>query len=141
MESVLHCGAVDLRHQTAHPGQCLSVKADAVADRGKSCDVLRECLPRPPQTWMPSAALSGAPPRFSAVSWLLLARHDKAVKSLLVSWGIEPKTGELQLRPPQFAASTVIAVFDALRAKMVPTSRGGGGWRPGPTCSWGRAWG
>jgi hypothetical protein len=27
--------AVDLRHQTAHPSQCLSVKADAIADCGE----------------------------------------------------------------------------------------------------------
>ncbi len=31
-----------------------------------SSGVLRECLPRPPQTWRPSSPASGASPRFSA---------------------------------------------------------------------------
>jgi hypothetical protein len=33
-----------------------------------SCGVCRECLPLPPQTWIPSSFESGAEPRFNARS-------------------------------------------------------------------------
>ena len=66
IEAVLHRGAVDLGDQPARGRELRPVEADPLADLRSSCGVLRECAPRPPQTWRPSSPESGASPRFSA---------------------------------------------------------------------------
>ena len=50
VEPVLKGGAVDLRHQSADVGETRSIKSDALTDLNQLDGVLRECLPRPPQT-------------------------------------------------------------------------------------------
>ncbi len=66
IEAVLHRGAIDLGDQLAGAHQILAVEAEPVAKVRSSSGVLRECSPRPPQTWMPSSLESGFSPRFRA---------------------------------------------------------------------------
>ena len=67
VEAVLHGGAVDLRHQAAGAREgCARRMPTGRRAPSSSSGVRRECLPRPPQTWIPSSLCSGARPRFSA---------------------------------------------------------------------------
>ena len=50
IEPVLDRGAVDLRHQPTGAGETGRIEPDRSPRAPSSSGVLRECLPRPPQT-------------------------------------------------------------------------------------------
>jgi hypothetical protein len=72
IEAVLHGGAVDLGDQPAARPSAPPSSPTRSPTSASSPGVLRECLPRPPQTWMPSSPDSGASPRLSAPKTLVV---------------------------------------------------------------------
>ena len=77
IETVLHRRAVDLGDQAAGAARALRRRGRrARRSPSSSCGVLRECLPRPPQTWMPSSPASGVRPRFSAPMTLVVMPEE-----------------------------------------------------------------
>ena len=76
IEPVLNRGTVYLGDEPAGGRESRAVETDTFADRHQLLGVLRECAPRPPQTWRPSSLDSGFSPRFSAPMTLVVMPEE-----------------------------------------------------------------
>jgi hypothetical protein len=76
IKAILHGGAIDLGDEPDRICECRPIKAHTLPIATSSRGVCRECLPRPPQTWIPSSFESGAKPRFKAPITLVVMPEE-----------------------------------------------------------------